>query len=596
MLIFLISALSLKAAGILNLIHLQKANVNLFSIAVFVVLAVTITYVFLMRKLSRMNNLLAAKNEEVEKAYAELSGLNKDLTGQRDKIAREFAESERFYAILVESASDGISFYDKEYRLTLANDAFYSVLGMTREEYNAYNADELLHPDCRGYSDNKFSELSQNGYFQAEIMLRHKAGHYITLSTKTVQIKNDSGEVIGSCSISRDISAAKELQKEMITAKEMAEASNRLKSSFLANISHEIRTPLNSVVGFSNLLLMDDITREQKEEYIDLINANSEKLLQIIGDIIDLSRLESSQLEISYDETSIDTVVEDVIKEARTNILRCEKPILLSVRDELADVSDLVFTDKVWLKRILRHLLDNAVKFTFEGEVELKYTFNNNELIFSVKDTGIGINKANIERIFEEFNQEVSGHRRPFEGLGLGLTLAKQVLDRLGGRITVTSEKGIGSVFSFSIPYRPAGVPKVRHKINIKDSLLKWNKIKCLVVDDNKDVLIYLTRILLDTGIQAVTARSGYEAIEWIKEDPTINMVLLDMQMPNMNGLETTKEIRKLRSEIPIIAQTAFILEDNNKALLQAGCDACLVKPIRRDNLISVMSSFTALA
>ena len=165
----------------------------------------------------------------------------------------------------------------------------------------------------------------------------------------------------------------------------------------------------------------------------------------------------------------------------------------------------------------------------------------------------------------------------------------------MGGKIFVESEKGVGSEFSFSIPYRPAGSTKAKVAILNNEHLIKnidWSSKKCLLVDDNKDVLIYLNRILTDTGVAIITARSGFEAIAIIKENPDIDVVLLDMQMPEMNGIEATKEIRKIRKNLPIIAQTAFIFEDDKDIILEAGCDACLIKPIRREHLLTVMSSF----
>jgi CheY-like chemotaxis protein len=387
----------------------------------------------------------------------------------------------------------------------------------------------------------------------------------------------------------------KEVHEDLVKANIEAEMSSRLKSSFLANISHEIRTPLNSVVGFSNLLLSNDVTQEMKEEYIEHINHNSEKLLQIIGDIIDLSRLESSQIEITYEESSVNAIVNEVIDEARQIIKRNEKSIILNVKNLFEDNADLVFTDKIWLKRVLSHLMDNAIKFTLDGSIEFSYSKENEDLIFKISDTGIGIKKENLNRIFEEFRQEIDGHHRPFEGLGIGLTLAKEVVERMGGKISVKSEKGIGSEFSFSIPYRPAGSTRGKLKDILKEQILtniNWSARKCLLVDDNKDVLIYLKRILMDTGIIVIMARSGPEALEIISTTPDIDVVLLDMQMPEMNGIEATRLIRKIRKDLPIIAQTAFIFEDDKDIILEAGCDACLIKPIRKEHLLTVMSSF----
>jgi CheY-like chemotaxis protein len=237
--------------------------------------------------------------------------------------------------------------------------------------------------------------------------------------------------------------------------------------------------------------------------------------------------------------------------------------------------------------------MDNAVKFTLEGSVELSYAREEENLILRIKDTGIGIKKENLLRIFEEFRQEIDGHHRPFEGLGVGLTLAKEVIERMGGNISVKSEKGIGSEFSFTIPYRPAGSSRMKAKDPAKlTATLDWSTRKCLLVDDNKDVLIYLNRILLDTGITVIMARSGMEAVGFVKSNADLDVVLLDMQMPEMNGIEVTREIRKIRKTLPIIAQTAFIFEDDKDIILEAGCDACLIKPIRKDHLLTVLSGF----
>jgi CheY-like chemotaxis protein/two-component sensor histidine kinase len=296
-------------------------------------------------------------------------------------------------------------------------------------------------------------------------------------------------------------------------------------------------------------------------------------------------------MEITYEETSVIEVINEVIEETRQSIKRNEKPIILTVKNRLEDNSDLIFSDKIWLKRVLNHLMDNAVKFTLEGSVELSYGREDDNVLFRIKDTGIGINKKNLGRIFEEFSQEIDGHHRPFEGLGVGLTLAKEVLGRMGGKIFVRSEKGIGSEFSFTIPYRQAGSNKFnRRTIEQAFNHADWSSKKCLLVDDNKDVLIYLRRILVDTGIKLETARSGPEAINIIKQTPDIDVVLFDMQMPETNGTEVTREIRKLRKDLKIIAQTAFIFENDKDIILEAGCDACLIKPIRKEHLLTVLS------
>jgi PAS domain S-box-containing protein len=556
-------------------------------------IVICLVIIFFSLRLKRVNNELKERNKQILDINNHLQTINSELEAQKELIAKEYYESERFYRMVVQSADDGISFFDKDWNLKFSNSAFYSLIGYERAEYESLDPQAIIHPEDQDYQAQRVQALVNTGFFESELRIKHKEGHYINLSTRSVTVRDDKGEVLGSLTISRDITKLKQTHEDLIKANIESEASSRLKSSFLANISHEIRTPLNSVVGFANLLLANNLTQEVKEDYIEHINYNSEKLLQIIGDIIDLSRLESSQIEISYEETSLSAIINEIIEDARQVIRRNEKPISLNVNNLFADSGDLIFTDRIWLKRVLNHLMDNAVKFTLDGSIEFSYLRENEKIVFKIKDTGIGINKENLGRIFEEFRQEVDGHHRPFEGLGIGLTLAKEVVERMGGKINVQSEKGIGSEFSFSIPYRPAGSPKNKPQTASKEKVQKpnsWSYKKCLLVDDNKDVLIYLNKILIDTGVSVVTARSGFEAIELVKAIPDIDVVLLDMQMPEMNGIEATREIRKIRNNLPIIAQTAFIFEDDKDIILEAGCDACLIKPIRKEHLLTVMS------
>ena len=584
------SAISLTiSASTTSLLHF---TITLLS----ALLIICVLIIVFSTKLRKANRELRERNAQIEKINSDLQKTNNDLANQKEAISREYSNTEMFYRMLVQSADDGISFFDRNLNLKYANKAYYSIIGYDKEQYSKINSPDLIHPEDLAYEKNRTEALQAKGFFETELRLKHKDGHYVNLSTRSVIVKNENGEIIGSLTISRDITSLKKIHEDLLRANVEAEASNRLKSSFLANISHEIRTPLNSVVGFANLLLANDITNEVKEEYIEHINHNSEKLLQIIGDIIDLSRLESSQIEITYEEASVNSIVNEIVDEARKIVKRNEKSIIINVMNMLEENGDLIFTDRIWLKRVLNHLMDNAVKFTLEGSIRLSYTRENDNLLFRVKDTGIGINKENLDHIFEEFRQEINGHHRPFEGLGVGLTLAKEVIERMGGRIFVQSEKGVGSEFSFSIPYRPAGgSTRIKSKLANNEPLnfqADWSGKTCLLVDDNKDILLYLNRVLSDTHIKTISARSGIEALEIVKSTPGIDLVLLDMQMPEMNGIEATKELRKIRKDIPIIAQTAFIFEDDKDIILEAGCDACLIKPIRKDHLLTVMSSF----
>jgi PAS domain S-box-containing protein len=566
----------------------------LFLTLAMAVIIICALFIYYSARLRKAGMELTESKRHLNDANTDLEQANMDLEQSKQVTENQPGETDKIYEMLFNSAAVSIFFHDLQGKLKYANPAFYSLIGIDRETYESTPQSDIIHPEDTGYEKKKTEALARDGFFESELRLRHKSGHFINLSTKSVNVKNDSGEIIGSLTVSSDVTRLKQHYEENIKETAAIEASNRLKSRFFANISHEIRTPLNSVVGFSNLLMDKDISDKDRETYIEQINYNSEKLLQVIGDIIDLSRLESSQIEITYEEASLSAVIREVVEEARQAIRRNDKPIILNVREHFDSPGDLIFTDSVWLKRVLNHILDNAVKFTLDGSIEFFYGLDNDHIVFRIKDTGIGINKENLGRIFEEFRQEHIGHHRLFDGLGIGLSLAKEVIERMGGKIFVSSEKGMGSEFSFYIPYRPAGraKPKFRlHQDSESYELINWSTRKCLLVDDNKDVVTYLNRLLLDTGIGVISARSCHEALEILRNRKDIDVVLLDMQMPEMNGIEVAREIRKINKTLPVIAQTAYIFEEDKDIIIEAGCDACLIKPIRKDQLLTIMSS-----
>ncbi len=586
----------LRPAEILDSLPLEIMQLLLTIISAFAIM-VTLTIVFI-RKSRKMTLELKSKTEEIEQANHNLEKLNRELLEQKERIERERANSERLYGIMLASAEDGIILYNTDWSVKYANPAVYSVLGLDPGENGFHDIagnKDMLHPDNSDFLEERKRSIEKNGYYEAEIRMKHKNGRYIVLATKMVEVKDDAGSPLGILYISHDITSIKETQTQLIIAKEKAEESNRLKSTFLANISHEIRTPLNSIVGFANLLNDPNTDQKIREEYVGYLNQNTEKLLQVITDIIDLSRLENNEIEIKYNPVRVNSILDYVDDYAAKLISRSGKDLKFTIDKGLNDGKDIIYSDDVWLKRVFRHLIDNAVKFTRAGSIELKSVLAGTSVMFTVKDTGIGISKENLKNIFEQFRQEEIGHHRTFEGLGVGLTMARKVIENMDGYLWVESEKGKGSEFFFTIPYRPVDVKayseprKKEENIPAKDL---WTGKTILVADDNIDILRYLNRVLSDTGINVIQAHSGMEAIDIAKTEDRIDLVLLDMQMPEMNGLEAMKEIRQLKGNIPIIAQTAFVFEEEKEDIIVAGCDACLLKPISQEKLLSVISEF----
>ncbi|MDZ7737594.1 MAG: ATP-binding protein [Bacteroidales bacterium] len=439
-----------------------------FLLTLISALAVFITLnIIVLRKRKKINLELKSKAEEIESSNRNLEKLNRELLEQNDTIARELANSEMLYRIILDSADDGVIFYNTDWTVKFLNPAIYSIIGLeseTEELVDLLNDERFIHPGDSGFHTQRTKAIKERGSYESEIRLKHKNGKYIVLSTKLVEVKDETGSALGILSISRDISSLKLTQDQLIIAKEKAEESNRLKSAFLANISHEIRTPLNSIVGFANLLEDVSSSPEMRDEYVGYLNQNTEKLLQIITDIIDLSRLENNEIEIRYQAVKINSIMDYASEYAENLIRRSGKTIAFSAEKGLSDDKDIVYTDDLWLKRIFRHLVDNAVKFTREGSIELRSLMAGSSVMFTIKDTGIGISKKNLKTIFEQFRQEENGHHRSFEGLGIGLTMARKVAENMDGFLWVESVKGEGSEFFFTIPYRPVDASSFKEK------------------------------------------------------------------------------------------------------------------------------------
>ncbi|MEA1887388.1 MAG: ATP-binding protein [Bacteroidota bacterium] len=565
-------------------------------ISAFIVL-LTLIIIFL-RKRRKMNIELKLKTEEIEQANRDLEKLNKELLDQKDKIARDLAVSERLYSIMLASADDGIIFYNTDWSVKFANPAIYSIIGLEQKDnvlFDILNDQELLHPDNSDFHLERSRAMAEKGFHESEIKVKHRNGKYVVLSTKMVEVKDESGSPVGILSISRDITSLKDTQNQLIVAKEKAEEGNRLKSTFLANISHEIRTPLNSIVGFANLLNDAHADPDLREEYVNFLNQNTEKLLQVITDIIDLSKLENNEIDISYNPVRINLILEYIEEYTKKLIERSGKEIEFSIEKGLPDDRDIVYSDDLWLKRVFRHLLDNAVKFTRAGSIELKSVLAGSSVMFTIRDTGIGISRENLKAIFEQFRQEENGHHRSFEGLGVGLTMARKVIENMDGYLWVESEKGKGSEFFFTIPYRPVDASAFVEAEKKADQLVitqDWSGKSILVADDNIDILKFLNRVLANTGINVIHAGSEHDILDIIKGKESIDLVLLNMQMPKVNGFEALMQIRKIESKLPIVAQTSFTIDQEEEDLLNAGCSACLRKPVRQDQLLSVISGF----
>jgi hypothetical protein len=387
-----------------------------------------------------------------------------------------------------------------------------------------------------------------------------------------------------------------ERTKELRVAKNNAEQADRLKSAFLANMSHEIRTPMNSILGFADLLMSPDLSGEHQQEYIGIIEKSGERMLNIINNIVDISRIESGQMELHILESNINEQVENVC--TFLNLEALNKGIGLSYINPLPPEKALIKTDREKLYAILINLVKNAIKYTDEGSVKIGYSLKNDiepaYLKFYVCDTGIGIPEDMHEAIFDRFVQADIDDRQARQGAGLGLSITKAYVEMLGGRIWVESNVGKGSTFYFTIPYDNAESKSSVVNMGIDDSIIisPVKKYKILVVEDDKWSEIFIDSIIGEFAECVFKAQNGSEAIDIIRRNPDIDLVLMDIQLPTMNGYEATSEIREFNKDVIIIAQTAYALTGDREKALEAGCNDYIAKPIKKKELLTLMQRY----
>jgi len=385
-------------------------------------------------------------------------------------------------------------------------------------------------------------------------------------------------------------SIVEERTRDLIKAKDKAEEGDRLKTAFLQNISHEIRTPMNGIMGFLSLLKEPEVTIEEQHLYFDLIKQSSARMLDTVTDIMDLSKIEASLVQPRFSETDIGELIDKLYLLLKTEIQG--KGMGFIVKNPLrTDIGAIILTDKEKLHTVLMHLLKNAIKYSQQGEIEFGYERKETDLLFFVKDTGIGIPEDRINAIFERFIQADMSATRRHEGTGLGLTIAKAYIEMIGGKIWVESIQGSGSQFYFTIPYAlplpTPGLPKDKTVPSKKPA--KIRKLKILIAEDDELNTLYFKTILTPISKSVHFAHNGKEALSMLHQHPDTDLVLMDIKMPEMDGYEATKKIRQSNHEIMIIAQTAFALAGDRENAIAAGCDEYITKPIDKDHLMDIL-------
>ncbi|MFC2080168.1 response regulator [Bacteroidota bacterium] len=373
-----------------------------------------------------------------------------------------------------------------------------------------------------------------------------------------------------------------------ISEKMKAEKSDKLKTAFLANMSHEIRTPMNAILGYTQLL-QNDIPYEKKDAYVKVIHENSNSLLRLIEDIIDVSKIEAGELKIEETEVDINSLL--------LNLGKTYRQTLKNYPDKKVEIIELlptentnIIVDAIRLNQVLLNLVSNAVKYTEKGSITIGYVNEGDFLRFFVRDTGSGIQDIYLAEIFDRFRKiETDESFKIQPGTGIGLSISRSLIKLMGGHIGVESEFGKGSEFYFTLPYVPSG--KVSSRIKEAKAVVGLGSIDLsgkliLVAEDERTNFTFLKKVLERTGAEVIHAQDGEQAVALFQQNGNIDLILMDIMMPVMDGYKATQSIKAIDPRIPIIAHTALAMEGDEKKVLSSGCDDYISKPIRINELM----------
>jgi PAS domain S-box-containing protein len=495
----------------------------------------------------------------------------------------------------VEQSPTLVEITDTKGNIEYVNPKFTETTGYSLEEVVGKNLRILKsgHTTAKEY-ENLWNTISSGREWRGEFHNKRKDGTLYWEQASISSIKNSEGKITHYLAIKSDITEKKKIVDELIKTKEKAVESDRLKSAFLANMSHEIRTPMNGILGFSSLLSEPGLGKEEQQEYIKLIQVSGARMLNLISEIIDISKIESGMMEISLQQVNVNEKVGFVF-----NLLKLdaeEKSIQLTCKSiEFPDLY--LITDPEKLYAILTNLVKNAIKYTDKGSIEFGYNIKNETVEFFVKDSGIGIPLDRHAAIFERFIQVDITNIQARHGAGLGLAIAKAFVTLLGGEIWLESQEGIGTTFHFTLPLNTQNKEQklqtsTIRKIGNENASHLISKLKILIADDDAISRKLMSKSVNEFGKEIIEAKNGLEAVEKLKENSDIDLILMDVQMPEMNGYEAIKEIRKLNSDVIIITQSAFGLTGDREKAILAGSNDYITKPIDKNELVLLLNKY----
>ena len=516
-------------------------------------------------------------------------GIKEDITQQ--KILEEaIIESEKkYHELFINNPLPAYIFDEKTLDFIEVNDATVHFYGYSREEFASMTLKDLRCEEDIPELLKLVGELDNKVFHSANMRHRKKNGEIIQVEITSHSLREINGHrtrLVMASDITEKVSAA----EQMKLAKEKAEASDKLKTTFLNNISHEVRTPLNGILGFAELVSQPGLSEEDRFESLLMLRESSNRLLATITNYMDISLITSGNLTLKIRDFSPDKMLANLYEEYQ--VLLSDRKLDFFLDLPVQGDGVIISSDEEIMRKIIVHLLNNAIKFTEQGYVRFGYKINSGTIGFFVKDSGPGIEKESQKIIFERFVKADRSTDRISEGSGLGLSIVKGMADTLGGEVHVESAQGKGSTFYFSIPLKSESSARLKSESSVEKGH-KGKEIKILVAEDDPTNFYYLNVILNREHFrQVLHASNGKEAIELFRSNPDIALILMDIKMPVIDGLEATRQIKQMNKNVPIIAITAYAMIGDEERVISAGCDAYLSKPINKKKLLEKITLF----
>ena len=510
------------------------------------------------------------------------------------KVSETRSEEEKaHYKRLFNQSPEAIAYIDNDGKVIRINSAFTKLFGYNQSELKGDFLDNFIVPDNlkdEAVNYTKNIESGETNPIEAIRINKNNERLYINIIGSPVKINNKQ---LGIYVVYRDITDQKRFEQTLHDAKLKAEESDRLKTSFLTNLSHEIRTPLNAIIGFSSLLNTKEYSKETQKNYLNILQNSGNNLLEIIDNIVDLSKIQSSTLVITKNKVNFNTLLDSIYFEYKELLTHQENNTINLICNKQFQESELqVYTDPKRIKQIFSNLLDNAIKFTSEGNIEFGYSIKENVLHCYVKDTGIGIEENNISFIFNLFRQVDESPTRKYGGTGTGLALCKGLINLLNGNIYIESNVGKGTQVYFNIPVETTKQEVKTESIQPKKDLHNWKDKKILIAEDDDANFKLLQSFLEKTSVTIKWVKNGQEVLDVLDTDSTYDLILMDINMPKMNGNDSLLQLRKKGIHVPVIAQTAYAMDDEKDHILQIGYNDYISKPISYQVFLNILSKY----